>query len=124
MKNDLRIIVAGSRTFNDYDLLETALLDYLKENNNDVTIISGAARGADQLGERFARQHGYNLKCFPAQWDTYGRSAGPIRNKEMAKYAAEECGVLFAFWDEKSRGTKSMIELAKKYGLEVHVVRS
>ena len=120
---DLRIIVAGSRAFNDYDILETTLLDYLKENNDNVTIISGAARGADQLGERFARQHGYNLKCFPAQWDVYGRSAGPIRNKDMAEYAAEECGVLFAFWDGKSRGTKSMIDLAKKYGLEVHVVR-
>lgn len=122
MSNDLRIIVAGSRTFNDYDLLESTLSDYLKENNN-VTIISGAAKGADQLGERFARKYRYNLKYFPAQWDMYGKSAGPIRNRKMAEYAAEERGVLFAFWDGKSRGTKSMIDLAKKYGLEVHVVR-
>ena len=123
MNNDLKIVVAGSRTFNDYDLLETTLLNYLKENKNDVTIISGAARGADQLGERFARHHGYNLKCFPAQWDAYGRSARIIRNREMAEYAAEGRGVLFAFWDGKSRGTKCMIELAKKCGLEVHIVR-
>ena len=122
MSNDLRIIVAGSRTFNDYDLLESTLSDYLKENNN-VTIISGAAKGADQLGERFARKYRYNLKYFPAQWDMYGKSAGPIRNRKMAEYAAEERGVLFAFWDGKSRGTKSMIDLAKKSGLEVHVVR-
>lgn len=122
MSDDLRIIVAGSRTFNDYDLLESTLSDYLKENNDNATIISGAARGADQIGERFARHHGYNLKCFPAQWDAYGRSAGPIRNREMAKYAAEGRGVLFAFWDGKSRGTKSMIDLAKQYGLEVHVI--
>lgn len=122
MSNDLRIIVAGSRTFNDYDLLESTLSDYLKENNN-ITIISGAAKGADQLGERFARKYRYNLKYFPAQWDMYGKSAGPIRNRKMAEYAAEERGVLFAFWDGKSRGTKSMIDLAKKYRLEVHVVR-
>lgn len=121
MSNDLRIIVAGSRTFNDYDLLESTLSDYLKENNN-VTIISGAAKGADQLGERFARKYRYNLKCFPAQWDTYGKSAGPIRNRKMAEYASEGHGILFAFWDGNSRGTKSMIELAKKYGLEVYVV--
>ena len=122
MSNDLRIIVAGSRTFNDYDLLESTLSDYLKENNN-VTIISGAAKGADQLGERFARKYRYNLKYFPAQWDMYGKSAGPIRNRKMAEYAAEGHGILFAFWDGNSRGTKSMIELAKKYGLEVYVVR-
>ena len=122
MSEDLRIIVAGSRTFYNYTLLESALSSYLKENSDTVTIISGAARGADQLGEQFAKQHGYKLKCFPAQWDVYGRSAGPIRNKEMAEYAAEGRGVLFAFWDGKSRGTKSMIDLAKQYGLEVHVI--
>ena len=62
------------------------------------------------------------VKRFVPDWNTYGKSAGYRRNAEMAKYASEAYGVLFAFWDGQSRGTKHMIDLANKYGLEVHVV--
>lgn len=120
----LRIIVAGSRNFTDYPVVEKILMDYLKGNLWDIEIVSGTAKGADLLGERFASTHGYPIARFPANWAHYGKSAGPIRNKEMAAYAAKEYGVLFAFWNGKSRGTKSMIELAKQYGLEVHIIRS
>lgn len=123
MSNDLRIIIAGSRVFDNYNLLESTISEFLIENTNNVEIISGTARGADQLGEQFARNHGYQVRRFPANWNLYGKSAGPIRNREMAEYASGGQGVLFAFWDGKSRGTKSMINLAKKYGLEVHVMR-
>lgn len=123
MSNDLRIIIAGSRVFDNYNFLESTISEFLIENTNNVEIISGTARGADQLGEQFARNHGYQVRRFPANWNLYGKSAGPIRNREMAEYASGGQGVLFAFWDGKSRGTKSMINLAKKYGLEVHVMR-
>lgn len=122
VSNDLRIIIAGGRDFNNYNLLNSTISNYLKENTNNVEIISGAARGADQLGEQFAIEYGYQIKRFSANWNLYGKSAGPIRNRKMAEYASDGQGVLFAFWDGKSRGTKSMINLAKKYGLEVHVV--
>ena len=52
----------------------------------------------------------------------YGKAAGPIRNKQMAEFASQQTGMLIAFWDGKSRGTGSMIRLAKEYGLEVHIV--
>lgn len=123
ISNDLRVIIAGSRDFNNYNLLNSTISNYLKENTNNVEIISGTARGADQLGERFANEYGYQIKRFPADWNLYGKIAGPIRNREMAEYASDGQGVLFAFWDGKSRGTKSMINLAKKFGLEVHIVR-
>lgn len=123
ISNDLRVIIAGSRNFNNYNLLNSTISNYLKENTNNVEIISGTARGADQLGERFANEYGYQIKRFPADWNLYGKSAGPIRNREMAEYASDGQGVLFTFWDGKSRGTKSMINLAKKFGLEVHIVR-
>lgn len=123
ISNDLRVIIAGSRDFNNYNLLNSTISNYLKENTNNVEIISGTARGADQLGERFANEYGYQIKRFPANWNLYGKSAGPIRNKSMAEYAAQEQGVLFAFWNGKSKGTKSMINFAEKYGLDVHVVR-
>lgn len=122
---DVRIIVAGSRTFSDYPLLTQTISSYLKDksSNREIQFISGTARGADFLGEQFARENGYEVRRFPAQWDIYGKSAGYRRNAEMAKYAAKGNGILFAFWDGESRGTMHMINLAKSEGLEVHVVK-
>ena len=126
---ELRIIIAGSRDFNDYKLLKTSIRDILKnislDDINKIKIISGTARGADQLGERFAKQFKLDVVKFPADWDRFGKRAGSIRNEEMAKYSVKDnnYGMLVAFWDGKSRGTKHMIDLAKKHGLEVHVVK-
>ena len=127
-----RVIIAGGRNFNDKYLLEDNLMEwildiYLKHIHDNekvsIEIISGNASGADRLGEEFVKEHLYELKLFPANWNKYGKAAGPIRNRQMAEYAAQaDKGVLFAFWDGKSRGTKSMIDLAKQYGLEVHVI--
>ena len=125
---ELRIIIAGSREFNNYNLLKTSIKDILKntsfEGINKIKIISGTARGADQLGERFAKQFKLEVVKFPANWDVYGKRAGYIRNEEMAKYSVKDnnYGMLVAFWDGESRGTKHMIDLAKKHRLEVHVI--
>lgn len=119
-----RIIIAGSRDFNNYELVQQYLGNYLsKLNKQDVEIISGTARGADKLGELFAERNGISCVKFPAQWDLYGKSAGYRRNAEMASYAADAYGVLFAFWDGTSKGTNHMINLGNKMGLEVHVVK-
>lgn len=117
---EVRIIVAGGRDFDNYGLLSSILTEYI--GSKEVVIISGTARGADGLGERFAADNGIEVRRFPANWNEYGKSAGIIRNCEMANYAGQATGVLFAFWDGKSRGTKHMITVAKKRGLEVHVV--
>jgi YspA, cpYpsA-related SLOG family len=115
-----RVIVAGSRDFNDYELLKSKMLHYLKGFDlSEVEIVSGTARGADQLGERFAREFGCKLKQFPADWDKYKKQAGFIRNLQMAEYSH----ALVAFWNGKSRGTKHMIDIAKKEGLKLRVVR-
>lgn len=116
----MKVIVAGSRNFNDYSLVEKTLLDYFKANNlhnKDIEIVSGTARGADRLGEQFAKKCGLKITRFPADWDQYGKSAGYIRNEQMAKYG----DILFAFWDGTSKGTKHMIDLARKYNLMVLV---
>lgn len=120
----IKVIIAGSRNFYDYDIVEDTVVSYfmsrgiLKEN---VEIISGGARGADSLGEQLAKSYGLKLTIFPAQWDTYGKAAGMIRNKEMADYAIKDSdkAILFAFWDGKSHGTKGMIDIAKRCGMEV-----
>lgn len=123
-----RVIIAGSRKFNDYQkLLETLdeLGIHLINSIDSVEIISGHAPGADTLGERFADAYGYPLKIFPADWDKYGKAAGPIRNEQMAKYAAEtDRGILIAFPIGDSKGTRNMIKLAKQYGLEIEVIES
>lgn len=128
---ELRVIIAGSRDFDDFPKLMNSCIDILHEisdQNDDldkIRIVSGAARGADLLGEQYAKISGYEVSRFPADWDGLGKRAGYVRNAEMAKYAVadESYGVLIAFWDGKSKGTKHMIDLAEKNGLEVHVVR-
>lgn len=114
-----KTIVAGSRDFTDYSLLESELIDFLRPlKPNEVEIVSGAARGADKLGEQFANNKGCHLKLFPADWGTYGKSAGYRCNAEMASYA-DACVV---FWDGKSRCTKHMIDLVKQENLKLKVV--
>ena len=124
---ELRIIIAGSRDFNDYELLKKSAIEIITKKTMlpDLTrIISGGARGADTLGERFANEMGLEISRFIPDWDGLGKRAGYVRNAEIAKFAVEDDndGMLIAFWDGQSRGTKHMIDLAKRYGLEVHVV--
>ena len=118
------IIIAGSRDFTDYKVVKSSLKNFLisKQTSDKPTIICGMARGADMLGYRLAKEFKLPLKEFPANWDVYQKRAGYIRNEQMAKYAQEHGnGVLLAFWDGKSKGTKHMIDLAKKYNLEIHI---
>ena len=112
----MKIIIAGSRTFNDYNLLKSSCDNLLTQFTN-IEIVSGTARGADKLGERYAREKGYSIKEFPANWNL-GKSAGYIRNAEMAQYS----DMLIAFWDGTSKGTKHMIDLANKIGIKVEIV--
>lgn len=117
----IKIIVAGSRTFNDFALLVEKVGGYIDHAHfhEPLQIVSGGARGADTLGERYAREYGFDLKVFPAEWNKYGRSAGYIRNEEMAKYATH----CFIFWDGESKGSKHMYDLALKYKLVTIVVK-
>lgn len=116
IKDKISIIVAGGRDFNDYEYLKKTLLS-ITNKVLDVEIVSGTARGADNLGERFAIEHDLPIKKFPANWDKYGKSAGYKRNAEMAKYA-NACVI---FWDGVSRGTGHMIDLAQTAGLALLV---
>jgi len=112
-----KVIIAGSRDFSDYTLL-TDVMDQLLKDEPEVEIVSGTARGADSLGERYAADKGYKLTKFPADWNTYGKSAGYRRNVEMADYA-DGCVV---FWDSISKGTKHMIDIATSKGLKLCIV--
>ena len=112
----IKVIIAGGRDFADFNRLCQVCDEYLQDQNN-IEIVSGAYKGADLLGEKYAAEHNYSIKQFPANWRRYGKSAGHKRNIEMAAYA----DALIAFWDGESKGTKHMIELATQAGLKVEV---
>lgn len=115
----LKIIIAGSRGFTNYKVVEEAVSRLLQRYTPDqIEIVSGGAAGADRLGERYAKEKGMALKIMPADWNTYGKSAGYRRNAEMAKYATHA----IIFWDGQSSGTKHMIDLATEANLTVRVV--
>jgi hypothetical protein len=118
---DFRVIIAGCRNFYNYVILKERCEYFLqnKMKTHNVIVISGHASGADSLGEKFAADHNLQCELFPADWEHHGKAAGPIRNAKMAEVA----DALIAFWDGQSRGTKSMIDLAKRKGLQVAVVR-
>lgn len=112
-----RVIVAGSRTFTDYELMKEKL-DLVLKNIEDITIVSGTARGADTLGERYAAERGYSVLRFPADWDRYGRRAGYLRNVQMS----ENAEALVAFMPHGgSRGTQMMIDIANQKDMPTRV---
>lgn len=116
-----KLIIAGGRDFSDYDMLKKEVSEFIKTFGEDsIEIVSGTARGADSLGERYALEHGHLIKKFPANWNKYGRAAGPFRNAEMAEYA----NACIVFWDGKSSGTKSMIHLAEMNKLNLKIVHT
>lgn len=121
LTNVTKVIIAGGRDFDDWSYLVNASMNTLKhvlyEMEYDVMVFCGKAKGADTLGERFAKIHNFEVKEFPADWDTHGKKAGFLRNEEMAR----EADMLIAFWDGESKGTKNMIDNALKYGLETHI---
>ena len=113
-----RVVVAGSRSFADFGLM-CSRLDVLLSQRSEVVIISGAARGADALGERYAELRGLPVERFPADWARYGRAAGYRRNEVMAAVA----DAVVVFWDGRSPGTGHMVDIAQSRGLPLWVVR-
>ena len=127
MQKELRVIVAGTRTFIDqqllYSTLDSILTDY-PEDKYKIIIISGCAKGPDSMAIQYAKNHDYELRKFPAEWDKLGKSAGIRRNLQMAQYAADvhHSGLLVAFWDGNSPGTKNMIDVAQRYGIPTEII--
>lgn len=114
-----KVVIAGCRNYDNYDEAKV-YIDFCISNirkENDIIILSGCASGADAIGERYAKENGFKVERYPADWETYGRSAGPRRNKQMA----EVCDFVICFWDEKSKGTRSMIAYAKKYNKPIKI---
>ena len=110
----MKIIVAGGRHYrlNKFDLLKLHGIENISE------LVSGGSRGVDTDAEQWASMLGIPFKQFKPNWKQYGRGAGPIRNKDMAKYA--DALVLFP----GGRGTLSMYNEARKEGLIIYDYRN
>ena len=114
-----RIVIAGCRDYNNYDEAKP-YIDFCLSNikkGNDIIIVSGGCSGADDIGERYAKENGFDIEKYLADWKRYGRSAGPKRNKQMA----EVSDYVICFWDGESKGTRSMIEYAKIFGKPIKI---
>ena len=113
----MRIVIAGSREFTDYSVAELFIDQCISKirEKEPLIFMSGGCRGADEIGERYAKAHGIGVERYSADWKKYGRRAGPIRNRQMAQTA----DMVMCFWDGKSGGTKSMIECADRLGKHV-----
>ena len=112
------VAVVGSRTFSDWELLNRYLTDFHLKNTI-TRIISGGARGADTLAEKWAKANNIATTIYRAEWDKYGKRAGMIRNRLIISNS-EHC---IAFWDGASHGTKNDIELCHTLNVPCTVIR-
>ena len=127
--SDIRIMIAGSRGFNDYQLLKNTIDKVLADLNltqENIIDVNGEAKGADNLGGRYAKEKGYSIESYPAKWKDlnatpckikynkygpYNCLAGMNRNVDMVKVS----NIVFMFHDGTSHGTAHDLELCKKY---------
>ena len=114
-----RIVVAGCRNYTNYEEAKEYIDFCISEirKNHTLIFISGGCSGADMLGERYANENGFKIERYIADWQKYGKSAGPKRNMQMAEVA----DYVICFWDGKSKGTLSMINCAKKTGKPIRI---
>lgn len=122
IENCYWVIIAGGRDFDNYELLRDTMDELLAEKKEEYTIIivSGRARGADLLGERYAQERGYEVAEFAvpkSDWDRFGKSAGHRRNHDMAMMPHRLQGAAAIFWDGASRGSRSMIDICERYNI-------
>jgi hypothetical protein len=112
----MKLIIVGSHTFTDYQFLCQTLAP---ERPRITQVLTGGARGADQLGYRWAWKHAITHQLFRADWERFGKSAGVRRNHQMAQAG----DMLIAFWDGQSTGTAHMVQCMRQLGKPVVVIR-
>ena len=114
---DYRVLITGSRNWTDEKKIERAIqASTLGRSKSRTVVVHGAAKGADRIAGAIAEEMGLHVEAYPADWDMYGKSAGPIRNQQMVELGADVC---LAFPLGESRGTRHCMQAAEKAGIEV-----
>lgn len=119
----MNILICGSRDWDDKHPIYLTLAGWghLLAEDEMLTVINGGAKGADSIGAEMAEMLSANVITVPADWDKYGKSAGPIRNQQMLD--EHEIDAVYAFrLPGRSRGTDDMIERAKSAGIPTYVI--
>lgn len=119
-----KVIIAGSREFDNYDMLKEKCDKILSRKVNEgeeIVIVSGTAKGADTLGEKYAEERGYKIERYPANWDKYGKRAGYLRNKKMAE-VSNAC-IVFLSSKAENKGSKMMISIATEEKLLIRIIK-
>jgi hypothetical protein len=114
-----KIAIVGSRTYTNYEELKSFVFSCIPLSEIELVISGAAKNGADSLVVRFAKEFNLPLKEFPADWDTYGKRAGFIRNVDIV----EASDMVICFWDGYSKGTKHDIDIATEKGKELHICK-
>jgi len=109
----MKVAVIGSRGFDDYELVKTALSPL-----KITLLVSGGAKGADSLGERYANENNIETLIFKPDWEKHGKAAGMIRNTDIVNNAE----TIIAFWDNSSKGTAHSIGIAKKMNKKIVII--
>lgn len=115
------IMVSGSRDWSDEKKIYQVLADLDVPNGKRVRLIHGDCRGADQIAARIAKSFNWDVKSFPAEWNKYGKKAGPMRNIQMLDQKPD---LVLCFPLPSSIGTKQVERLAKERGLKTIVTSS
>lgn len=120
MAERFRVLVTGSRTWDDHDIVRDVLTGAVYQNLPAVIVHGACPRGADAIASWWVRQFGRNLDIaeerHPADWNTLGKRAGFVRNAEMVALGADVC---LAFIRDGSRGASHTADLAEKAGIPV-----
>ncbi len=118
----MRVLICGSRNWKEEDVLQEYRIEtYIKTLPSNTVVIHGAAPGADMVADRVARERGHTVIEFEAKWDLYGDSAGPIRNQRMLDVGKPDRVAAFHEDIVNSKGTKDMIDRARKAMLPIEV---
>ena len=123
MSNTLYLLIAGSRDYDNYEEFSDILESTIERiPHDDIEIVSGGARGADRLAERYAEEHGLIMRVFYADWETDGKRAGILRNIKMQNYIKDKPNrACLCFWDGESRGTQSNFKMATERNTPLYV---
>lgn len=113
----MRILICGSRYWYNMEIIKAALKEYPVNS----IIIHGDCRGADRVGGEAAGELGMEVEKYPADWNRYGPSAGPIRNAQMPKEGKPDIVLAFPGNRYGSRGTSDMIKKARAQNISVIV---
>lgn len=119
----LKVIICGDRAWKNYNSV-FEIIKGLVKNYGQVVVIQGECPvgGADEHAKRAAKELEIPCICHPAKWTERGKAAGPIRNQEMIDYWQPQMCIAFHSFIPKSKGTKDMVERARKAGIETYIV--